>query len=305
MSEVQQAIVLRCYPTPEQAVTLLGWMGCTRFAWNHFVARNKALYEAEKRSDFHARLSALLPGLKKAEETAFLAEPPAISLVDVSRRYDAALRKALKDHKAVKAGRMTRKAAAGFPRFHRKREGMGALTCRGRRMTFTHSVVPQRHRERGTVTIPKLGEVAVRGGRWPTGHVVSARLWMRHDVWTLSVQFNAPAPQDRKPIGEPIAEIVGADLGLSCLVADSLGGKVMPTRPLRAAGARLQRRFGRQETKEKEARERSNNQRRRQQAIARLHRKVEARRAHLLHRASRDLIAKGRVVGLETLGPRR
>ena len=86
-------------------------------------------------------------------------------------------------------------------------------------------------------------------------------------------------------------------------MADSLGGKVVPTRPLRVAQARLQRRFGRQETKEKkEARSRSSNQKRRQQAIARPHRKVAARRAHLLHKTSRDLMAKGRVIGPETLG---
>ncbi|MCB1885427.1 MAG: helix-turn-helix domain-containing protein [Geminicoccaceae bacterium] len=66
MNEVRQAIVLRLYPAPEQAAALRGWMGCARFVWNNFVAHNKALYGGEKRFDFHARLSALLPGMKRA-----------------------------------------------------------------------------------------------------------------------------------------------------------------------------------------------------------------------------------------------
>lgn len=305
MSTVQQAIVLRLYPTPEQVVTLRGWMGCVRFVWNHFVHHNKVLYVVENRFAFHAELSALLPALKNHPSTAFLAEPPAISLVDVSRRYDAALRKALADRRAGRAKRMRPRNAAGFPRFHPKRDGTGTLYLSGQAMSLVHSGRKERHRERGTVTIRKLGVVAVRGGRWPTGHIVSGQLRMHHEVWTLSVQFDAPAPSGRTPIGEPVADVVGVDLGLSCLMADSLGNKIMPTRPLRAAErrlARLQSRFGRQENKQrKEGRRRSNNQKRRQRTIARLHRKVAARREHLLHRTTRDLIAKARVVGLETL----
>lgn len=98
---------------------------------------------------------------------------------------------------------MTRAAAAGFPRFQRRREGQGSLYLSGQGMSFAHAGLRQKHRERGTVTIPKLGEVAVRGGRWPCGRIVSARLRMRHEVWTLSVQFDAPAPHGRKAIGEP------------------------------------------------------------------------------------------------------
>jgi putative transposase len=181
------------------------------------------------------------------------------------------------------------------------------LTGQGLKFEATNS-----SRGRGVVILPKLeGDLArlkLRGGRWPNGHINSARLKLHNDKLYLSVQWDGPAPIGRKPMPTPQpGPVLGVDLGLADLVVESDGTKHAAPKLLRQREdqlANLQRRFSRQDRKEKLAktRRRSNRQRRRQQKIARLHRQVRNRRQDHLHQLSHALITKARVIGLETLG---
>jgi putative transposase len=101
---VQQAAVFRIYPNQAQEAAFRQWAGAGRWIWNKCVEINRQLYALEGRFAFHGELSALLPEMKAVDGWAWLKEPPAIHLVDVSRRFDKALRDFLSDRRAVRAG---------------------------------------------------------------------------------------------------------------------------------------------------------------------------------------------------------
>lgn len=308
MTEVLQAAAFRAYPTVEEGAILRQWVGAARFVWNQFTAHNRDLYAERKQFDFFAALTRLLPGWKRDPERTWLADPPAISLVDVARRYDTALRKALTDRKTLKQGKRLGRRAAGFPSFHKKREGWGSLYLTGQGLKLERRAVTSADRKqgRGVVIVPKLGALAIRGGRWPSGHIHAARLRQIGGKWFFSVQFSAEAPTGRTPMPEPVRDVLGIDLGLGSLIAESDGTKHATPRHLRKAEKKLrraQRRFSRVEQQRRRTKTaRSNAHKRRQIEIVRLHRQVANRRRHHLHVLSRGLIAKARVIGTETLG---
>lgn len=296
MTIVRQAAVFRLYPNAAQESTLRQWTGAARYVWNQFVAHNQTRYEAEKKFDFHAQLSALLPQWKLDPERQWLGDPPAISLVDVSRRYDAALSKALKDRK--KPGRK-----AGFPTFHAKREGYGSLYLTGQGLKLERQ---DGAKARGWLVLPKgAGRIRMHGGQWPDGKIASARIKQQAGVWSVAIQFDGAA----RAAPAPAVDRMGIDLGLDALVALDDGTKIEAPRLYRQAASelgRLQRRFGRQETREKQAgrhnKDRSRRQKGRLQRIQALHRKVAARRRDFTHQVSNELTAKARVIAMERLG---
>lgn len=310
---VRQAAVFQACATLAQMEIITRWIGCDRFVWNELVAMTDGIRLINRTSEAQGTerlrypdafgLAGMLPGLKSANP--WLNEPPAISLVDVTRRYDASRRKALKDLTSGKP----RESRAGFPSWAKKRDGYGSVYLTGQGLKFEAS---NAERGRGVVILPKLeGDLArlkLRGGRWPNGHINSARLKLHNGKLFLSVQWDGPAPAGRKPLpAPPRGPVLGIDLGLTDLVAESTGIKHAAPKLLRQREeelATLQRRFSRQDRKEKlsKSKRRSNRQRRRQQKIAQLHRQVRNRRQDHLHQLSHALIAKARVIGLETLG---
>jgi putative transposase len=119
---VRQATVFRIYPNQGQERAFRQWAGAGRWFWNKCVEINQQLYAHEGRFAFHGELSALLPEMKAADGWNWLKEPPAIHLVDVSRRFDKALRDFLDDKKSVRNGRKAAAKAKDFPKFKSKRD---------------------------------------------------------------------------------------------------------------------------------------------------------------------------------------
>jgi hypothetical protein len=112
---VRQAAVFRIYPNQAQERAFRQWAGAGRWFWNKCVEINQQLYAREGRFAFHGELSALLPQMKAADGWNWLKEPPAIHLVDVSRRFDKALRDFLDDRWAVHNGREAAARPSTFP----------------------------------------------------------------------------------------------------------------------------------------------------------------------------------------------
>jgi len=285
------------YPNSAQEAVLRQWCGSARWVWNEFVRHNKDRYRSENKFSFHAELSAMLPKWKQEKE--WLNDPPAISLVDVSRRYDKALQKALKDRK--KTGKK-----AGFPKWHKKREGWASLYLTGQGLKLLRN--ENGAKAVGWLRLPKeAGNIKIRGGRWPEGEIRSARIRQQHGDWTLSIQYDGPVA-DQINIA-PGNEILCVDLGLDALVACSDGTKESAPKFYRKAQyelGRMQRRYGREDTRRQKAgqkkEDRSRRQKARQRKIAALHRKVALRRKDHTHKVSRALITKAQTLAIETLG---
>ncbi|HAG85112.1 MAG TPA: transposase, partial [Cyanobacteria bacterium UBA12227] len=71
---LHKAAKVRIYPTPEQQVLLSQHFGCARWWWNYALNKSIETYKETGKSLGQSALNAFLPKLKKAEETAWLAE---------------------------------------------------------------------------------------------------------------------------------------------------------------------------------------------------------------------------------------
>jgi IS605 OrfB family transposase len=215
---VRQAAVFRIYPNQAQEEAFRQWAGAGRWFWNKCVEINQQLYAHEGRFAFHGELSALLPEMKASESLSWLKEPPAIHLVDVSRRFDKALRDFLDDRQAVRAGRKTVAKAKDFPRFKSKRDRDVSIYLSGDKLKMIRRQAADVGKARGWVELPGMDDtqvwtrvkrngrieekrvklrraIRVRCGRWPDGTTRSATITREGGAWFLSVQFDGPPPK--------------------------------------------------------------------------------------------------------------
>ena len=75
-----KAYKYRIYPTKEQEVLIAKSIGCSRFVYNHFLAKWNESYEQTGKGLTYNKCSAELPKMKTAEETSWLKEVDSIAL---------------------------------------------------------------------------------------------------------------------------------------------------------------------------------------------------------------------------------
>jgi putative transposase len=71
---LHQAVPVRIYPTKKQQTQLAQTFGCARWWWNYAMNKSIEAYQETGKGLGPSALNALLPDLKKAEETAWLAD---------------------------------------------------------------------------------------------------------------------------------------------------------------------------------------------------------------------------------------
>jgi putative transposase len=71
---LHKAVQVRLYPTKEQQTLLAQTFGCARWWWNHALNKSIETYKETGKGLGRSALNALLPDLKKAENTAWLAD---------------------------------------------------------------------------------------------------------------------------------------------------------------------------------------------------------------------------------------
>lgn len=297
MTEVVQAATFCASLLAQQQHVLRGWVGSCRWIWNRCVEFDTAHRECTGKSIPYADLTKWLPVWKESHP--WLAEAPAIALVDVIRQYCQARSRAFAD---LKAG-LPKGSRAGFPKWRKRKAGEGSVYLASSalpELTRTHG----KH-ARGRAEVMRLGAIRIRGGRWPEGHLLAARLRLEGERHVFSVQFRAPPPTPRVPVRGPEVDVLGLDGGLSTLVVESTGERHEAPRHLWKAEKklkRLQRRWSRAEhARKKEGREISRRHARRHQRLARQHRQVRDRRANHHHHLSSALTVKAAVIGVEDL----
>jgi amidase len=75
-----KAYKYRIYPTKEQEVLITKTIGCSRFIYNHFLAKWNEIYESTGKGLNYNKCSSELPKMKMAEETSWLKEVDSIAL---------------------------------------------------------------------------------------------------------------------------------------------------------------------------------------------------------------------------------
>jgi putative transposase len=71
---LHKAVKIRIYPTSEQEILLAQHFGCARWWWNYGLNKSIETYKETGKGLGRSALNALLPQLKKTEETAWLSE---------------------------------------------------------------------------------------------------------------------------------------------------------------------------------------------------------------------------------------
>lgn len=183
----------RFYPTPEQVANLSQTFGCVRWVYNWGLAlRSAAFFERQERL-YYKHLAALLPGIKKAAETAWLNDVSSVCLQQALRHLDTAFTKFFKKEGA-------------YPTYKRRKDG---ASC-----TYMSNAFTLRD---GKLTLAKQGSpLDIRWSRSlptdaePTSVTISRSSGNRYFISILVEEEIASLPASRREIGIDLntAEIV-------------------------------------------------------------------------------------------------
>lgn len=251
----------RIYPNAEQEILLSKHFGCVRWLYNRALASRKEAWETEKRNVTRYDLSAELPALKQAEETAWLKEVNSQSLQASLVNLDMA-----------------------YTRFFREKKGFPKFKSKHHRQSFQ---VPQSG-EVGEdfVKIPKVGKLKARISRQVEGRIKTITI----SKTPTGKYFASVLVEDETELPEklPVTEdgTVGIDLGLTHYATLSTGEKIENPRPLKKRLRRLRRAQRRLSKRAKG----SSNRAKQRRAVARIHERVTNTRKDFLHKLTTRLV---------------
>src|SRR6266700_873459 len=268
----RNAYQYRIYPTQEQAHILARTFGCCRYAYNWALrARTDAFFQRGERLSYH-QLAVLLTDLKKQEETAWLAEVSSVPLQQALRHLDRAFRNFFE-------GR------AAYPTFHKKHGvqaasyAANAFRWDGKELTLARMETPlDIHWSR---PLPK--------GVKPTSVTISKDCADRYFVSIL-------VEEDIKHLAV-VNKQVGLDLGLKSMVITS-DGHTSGNPTFFAQDEKKLAQAQRRHAKKKKG---SQNRRKAQLKVARIHARIADRRRDYQHKLSTKIIRENQIVCIESL----
>ncbi|OUM88103.1 MAG: transposase [Bacillus thermozeamaize] len=260
----------RIYPDRKQRELIHKTFGCCRYVFNHFLAKRKEVYEAERKTLGHNACSALLTRLKR--ELDWLKEPDATALQTELRHLDDAFKRFFREKK-------------GYPRFKSRKNPVQSYTSKNNKGTITI--------QGNRIRFPKLGWVRFARSREVKGRIVSATI-RRNPTGKYFVSVLVETEIQPLP---PSNSRIGIDLGVKDFAVLSTGEAIANPKHLYKHGQQLicwQRILSR----------RTKGGRRWEKArlkVARLHEKVGNCRNDFLHKLSTRLIRENQVICLEDL----
>lgn len=253
-------------PNNEQRTGLLRHAGVARFVYNWALADRIARYEAGQSTNMYEQRHRFTT-IKNAEYP-WISEC-AYALIDSSfANLDIAYKNFFR---RVKLG-----AKPGFPKFKSRKRGIGSFTLRG-------SI----HAESGRIKLPVIGWLRLKeNGYLPCTDVkiMSATISERAGHWFVSLQVEEPDKEITPATGIPI----GVDLGIKSLAVCSNGKMFDNPKAL----ARYERRLRHAQRKLSRRQKGSQNRKKAQREVARLHAKVANVRSHTIHEVTSYLTAK-------------
>ncbi len=268
----RKAYQYRIYPTQEQAHILARTFGCCRYAYNWALrARTDAFFQRGERLSYH-QLAGMLTDLKKQEATAWLSEVSSVPLQQSLRHLDRAFRNFFE-------GR------AQYPTFHKKHGvqaatyAANAFTWNGTQLTLAKMDAPlDIHWSR---SLPK--------GCQPSSVTITKDGANRYFISILVEEEIKHLPIVNKQ--------VGLDLGLKSMVITSDGHTYgNPT-----FFAQDEKKLGKAQRRHARAKKGSQNRRKAQLKVARIHARIADRRRDSQHKLSTEVIRENQIVCLESL----
>ncbi|MCG2796850.1 MAG: transposase, partial [Actinomycetia bacterium] len=293
--KIKRAYKTELKPNKAQRRALSNNAGAARFAFNWGLARKTETYRLTGKSpnaiDLHRELNQL-----KKTEFPWMYEVSKCAPQEALRDLDRAFSHFYRRMKEKKEGKL--KGKVGYPRFKRKRRGLGFF-----RLTGAIHVQERR------IKLPCLGWMRLKEkGYLPTDgtegvHVLSATVSCRADRWFVSLQV-----EQEMEVEEATGPSAGVDLGVKTLAECSHGNDnhthyQNPKALMRGAKKlrRLQKKLARQEKG-------SNRREETRKRIARQHYRISCVRSDAVHKATSEIVAKAKprskrpcVIGVEDL----
>lgn len=277
---VHKAYKFRIYPNKEQETLIAKTIGCSRFVFNHFLAKWKDTYkETGKGLTYHA-CSNQLPSLKK--EYAWLKEVDSIAIQSSLRNLaDSYTRFFKKQNKA--------------PRFKSKNNPTQSYTTK-----FTNGNIAIIDNK---VKLPKLGIVKFAKSRRVEGRILSATVRRNPSgkyFVSILVEIDIQAMEKKE-------KSIGIDLGITDFAILSDGRKLDNnkfTSKMEKKLKREQRKLSRRALRAKENRIDildAKNYQKQKVKVAKLHEKVMSQREDFLNKLSTEIIKNHDVICIEDL----
>jgi putative transposase len=274
---VKRAYRFRFYPTDAQAVELMRTFGCVRKVYNLALqARNEAWRSRSERVTYNAS-SAMLTEWKRTEELSYLNEVSCVPLQQALRHLQTAFNNFFARR-------------AGYPRLKSRKKSHDSAE-------YTASTFRWRD---GRLTLAKMSEPLniVWSRPLPEGSSPSTVTVSRDSAgrWFVSMLCDDrhvhPLP--------PVDAAVGLDAGVASLLTLSTGEKIANPR----YEERDRRRLAKAQRELARKQKGSNNRRKCQTKVARIHARVADSRKDYLHKLSTRLVRENQTVVIEDLAVR-
>ncbi|MCC5665577.1 transposase [Nostoc sp. CHAB 5784] len=270
----RQAVKVRIYPTDEQIQVLAQHFGCARWWWNYGLNQCIETYKATGKGLSQSGLNSLLPGLKKAKDTAWLGECYSQVLQSVSLNLSRA-------YQSFFEGR------AKYPRFKSKHH----------RQSIQY---PQKVKQvDGSLKFPgKLGVVKAKIHRPLDGIIKTVTVSK-----CPSGKYYASVLMEYEgdcPVSKNEGKIIGIDLGIKDF-AITFDGEKTSKYPNSKHLSKYERKLAVKQRIAARKKKGSNRRRKANKIVARVYEQISNVRQDYLHKLSRNIVDNNQVVVVENL----
>lgn len=268
---MERAYKFRAYPTKTQKELITKTFGCSRFVYNHFLAKRIELYKTTNESIGYVQTCKLLTELK--QELVWLKEVDKFALQNALRDLDNAYKKFFKEH-------------TGFPKFKSKKNNRHSY-----RTSYSNNNIEFCGK---SIKLPKLGRVKIRDKQIPQGRILNATISQEPSgKYYISLCCTDVDPG----IYEKTGSVIGIDLGIKEFCITSNGCIVENPKYLKKSLTKLAKSQRELSRKPKG----SSNRNKARIKVARQFEKVANQRKDFLHKLSTQLIKDNDIICIENL----
>jgi len=246
-------------------------VGASRWAYNYGLRRKQEAYAAGLPTPYAAQLHREINALKKT--TPWMYEVSKCSFQEGLRDLDDGFKHFFRKCQLKKEGKW--KGKCGYPKYKSKKKGLGST-----RFTGHIHVYPD------AIQLPRLGLLKLKEHDYLPMHakIGSATISEQAGRWYVSLCVHA----EQKEAEPATGPVIGVDLGIKVLATCSDGTSYDNPKALRKNLKKLKR-LSRQHSRKVKG---SNNRKKAQRKLARMHARIANIRKETLHQATSSIVAK-------------
>ena len=279
-----KAYRFRLYPTTNQIELIHKTFGCTRVVYNHYLEKQKALYDEGKDS-----LSCfdMIKDLKNLQvERPYLKEVDSCSLRCSLFNLDDAFKRWYKGQ-------------GEYPKFKGKYNSKRSYRTNCISSTYKDKTYQsiEVDLKRHIIKLPKLKEVSIKGYRdleYLPGRIINATI---EQASTLKYYVSVLVEEDDVYTKLKPRKIIGIDLGIKDIVITSDNEKIGNPRLIEKYEKRIKR-CARELSRRVKG---SNNYNKTKKKLAVLHQKLKNARRHFIHQITKKLVIENDIIVTESL----